>query len=317
MQRSGYRCIIPFFCLRISEHRLKTDNSNVIVACSTSGLFSYPWFITRPSWERNFQGLIRSIITKIVRTSEKTVRMIQNPRPRLPNSEFLRFQQAISQKRLKAHEIHPTETNTDLLSTYLWNIALSEAIYPVLHNFEIAVRNNFYNAISRSFHEDWLHKVDSEILSEKEVDIIKAAIENLKKNDKNISKDNLISELNLGFWIALSYSKYERPNKLYPKLFRDSEFFPHLPKASRTRSTLSDRLTSIVKLRNRIFHHNLICKDKDLEEKHNGALEVIQWISPMLYEMTKISSRFPEVYSQGRIDAKEAAQRMSEKYLQL
>ena len=35
----------------------------------------------------------------------------------------------------------------------------------------------------------------------------------------------------------------------------------------------------------------------------------------MLHEMTKTSSRFLEVYSQGRIDAKEAAQRMSEKYL--
>ena len=241
--------------------------------------------------------------------------MLQNPRPRLPNTEFLRFQKAVSHKRLKSHQCYPSETDTDLLSTYLWNIALSEAIYPVLHNFEIAVRNSFYDAISRSFHENWLHEIDAEILLEKEVGIVKNAISSLNKNGKNISKDNLISELNLGFWISLSYSKYESPHKLYPKLFRDKDFFPNLPKTNRTRGTLSDRLTSIVKLRNQVFHHNPIWKDRDLEQKYIIALDVIHWASPMLHEMTKTSSRFLEVYSQGRIDAKEAAQRMSEKYL--
>ena len=187
--------------------------------------------------------------------------MIQNPRPRLPNTEFLRFQKAVSHERLKSHQRHSLETNTELLSTYMWNIALSEAIYPVLHNFEIAVRNSFYDAISRSFHENWLHEIDAEILLEKEVGIVKNAISSLNKNGKSISKDNLISELNLDFWISLSYSKYERPHKLYPKLFRDKDFFPNLPKTNRTRRTLSDRLTLIVKLRNQVFHHNPIWKD--------------------------------------------------------
>ena len=243
--------------------------------------------------------------------------MIQNPRPRLPNTEFLRFQKAVSHKRLKSHQCYPSETDTDLLSTYLWNIALSEAIYPVLHNFEIAVRNSFYEAISRFSHENWLHEIDTDVLLENEIYVVKNAIVSLNKKGKDISKDNLISELNLGFWISLSYRKYERPHKLYPKLFKDKDFFPNLPRINRTRLTLSDRLTSIVKLRNQVFHHNPIWKDKDLERKYSIALDVIHWTSPMLHEMTKTSSRFLEVYSQGRIDAKEAAQRISEKYLQL
>lgn len=241
--------------------------------------------------------------------------MTQKPKPSFPNAELIRFQTAISRERLRAHERRSTDNEVDILSTYLWNIALSEAIYPVLHNFELAIRNSFHDAISRSFHKDWLLEVDLSILNEREAKTIETSILKLRKNGKDVSKDNLVSELTLGFWTSLTHRHHERPQNLYPKLFRDPEFLPHIPKKIRTRSTLSDRLTSIGKLRNKIFHHNPIWKDKDLDRKHNEALEVIHWISPMLYEITKTSSRFSEVYSEGWNEANKTAKHVAEKYL--
>jgi len=220
------------------------------------------------------------------------------PKPKLPNYEFLRFQQAISPKRLEAYRNLPSDSNLDLLSTYLWNIALSEALYPVLHNFEIALRNSFHQAISRSFYEDWLGTIDSKILHPEEVKFVKSATESLGKKGQSISTGNLISELNLGFWVSLSYVRYEGKNKLYPRLFKDKEFLPHLPTILRTRRTLSDRFTSIRKLRNQVFHHDPIWDKSNLKQAHDNVLEVIQWISPMLYEATKNLSRFPDVYAQ-------------------
>jgi hypothetical protein len=225
--------------------------------------------------------------------------MESNPKPKLPNYEFLRFQQAISSTRLEAYRRLPSDKNVDLLSTYLWNIALSEALYPVLHNFEISLRNSFHQAISRSFYENWLYKMDSKILHTQEVRVINSAIESLGKKGQTSSTGNLISELNLGFWVSLSYSRYEGKDKLYPKLFKDKEFLPHLPTSRRTRKTLSGQFTSIRKLRNQIFHHDPVWNESNLKRQYNQTLEAIQWISPILYETTKNLSRFPDVYAQG------------------
>lgn len=221
-------------------------------------------------------------------------------RPKLPNYEFLRFKKAISIKRLNAYKKHTSDDDLDLLSTYLWNIALSEALYPVFHNFEVALRNSFHHTIARSFGEDWLYKTDSKLLNIKEKETVKCAIENLKKKGQNISSDNLISELSLGFWVSLSFATYEGKDKLYPKLFKDKEFLPDLPTTKRTRKTLSSQLNSICKLRNRIFHHKPIWNERNLKQEYDNTLEVIQWISPILYEMTKTTSRFPEIYLQER-----------------
>ncbi|WGV28208.1 Abi family protein [Halotia branconii] len=221
-------------------------------------------------------------------------------KPKRPSYKFLRFQRAISPKRLEAYRSSSSDKELDLLSTYLWNIGLCEAFYPVLHSFEIALRNNLHQAISRLFYEDWLDKIDSQILQPEGIQSVKTAIKSLNKKNQSISTGNLISELNLGFWVSLSYARYEGKDKLYPRLFKDKEFLPHLPKSRRTRSTLSRTFTSINQLRNQIFHHNPVWNKSNLREEYDNALEAIQWISPILYETTKHLSRFPDVYAQGR-----------------
>ncbi len=100
--------------------------------------------------------------------------------------------------------------------------------------------------------------------------------------------------------MSLSYVRYEDKDKLYPRLFKDKEFLPHLPKSRRTRKTLSDQFTSTQKLRNKIFHHEPIWNKSNLKQEFDSTLEVIQWISPMLCETTKNLSRFPDVFAQGR-----------------
>ena len=220
-------------------------------------------------------------------------------RPKLPNREFVRLQEAISVKRLTAFKKTSSCGNIESLANYLWNISLSEALYPVLHNFEISIRNNFYDAISRVYGKNWLTNKNLNILLGNEINNIDKAIKQINGRSQELSSDNLISELNLGFWVSLSYSRYEGKHKFFPILFKDREFLPYLSKSRRTRKILSENFTSIQKLRNKIFHHGPIWNHKDLQKEYEATLEAIQWISPILYKTTKNLSRFPHVYSQG------------------
>ncbi|ACB00926.1 MULTISPECIES: Abi family protein [Cyanophyceae] len=220
-------------------------------------------------------------------------------------NKFAHFQEAISSNRLEAYRSASSDNEYHLLANYLWNISLCESLYPALHAFEIALRNSMNEAISRLFYKDWLHKKYSKILDNKESKIIEDAFRRLEKEKKIASTSNLISTLTLGFWVSLSYSRYEDANKLYPKLFRDSDFLPHLPKSKRTRKIICKSFTSIRKLRNKIFHHDPIWKDRNLQAEYDNILEAIQWMSPVLYETTKELSRFPDIYIEERIKYQE------------
>lgn len=211
---------------------------------------------------------------------------------------------AISYKRLLTYNSTKTGrcSKQELLSRYFWNIALSECFYPVLHSYEIALRNHLYHSITNLCGEDWLKNSDlrQNLLSSKEEQQIQKAIDELKRKNKDrpyrIMDDDIISSLSLGFWTSLSYVEYEKKDKLYPALFRDHNFMPKLPTTRRKRRTLSERFENIRKLRNKIFHHAPICHRENLPQDYDDILEAIQWMSPLLYESTKSLSRFSEVY---------------------
>jgi hypothetical protein len=60
------------------------------------------------------------------------------------------IQQALSVERLAGYALHGrAEPEEQLIRRYLWNVQLGEALYPVLHFTEIALRNRLHEALSR------------------------------------------------------------------------------------------------------------------------------------------------------------------------
>lgn len=213
------------------------------------------------------------------------------------------LRRAISHKRLIKYRLSETDREADLLSRYFWNIALSECFYPVLHNYEVALRNHFYQLIANVYGDDWLININirQNILCIGEEAKVKREIENLKQQRRNkpyrLITDDIISSLGLGFWTNLSYAKYEDKSRLYPILFTDFDFMPKLSRNIRKRKTLSTRFGKIHKLRNTIFHHEPIWDYPNLKQEHDDILESIRWISPLLSEITRFSSHFLEAWN--------------------
>ena len=75
--------------------------------------------------------------------------------------------------------------------------------------------------------------------------------------------------------------------------------FPSMPQGIRKRRTISGRLNSIRRLRNRVFHYEPIWHWKNLSKQHDEILETIAWINPHMADLVKITDRFPEIYSLG------------------
>ncbi len=200
----------------------------------------------------------------------------------------------LSKARLTKYQEQSTSKNeTELLGLYLWNLALSESLYPSLQMLEIALRNRLYEVIS-SFYKvgNWLEQHHPLFLKEQER--VQEAIKKIRKNGKKISPDRIISELSFGFWTSLFDSRYEHKQLLWPTLLKP--VFPYMPARIRTRIYISKILNRIRNLRNRVYHYEPIWHWHDLENQHKDITNTLMWIEPQLNLFNKPIDRFQMVY---------------------
>lgn len=206
---------------------------------------------------------------------------------------FAKIKAGLSEPRLNTYGQDNAE-EIIILSRYLLNAALSEALYPLLQSIEVCLRNEIDRAVSEKYGSDWI-TTPADFLDRREKQQIGKAKAALRKDRKPETRDYLIAELSFGFWTSLLDRRYERA--LWQTLLKNT--FQEMPKAERTRKTLCARFNEIRKLRNRVFHHGRIIHWKNLSQQHRDIIEAIGWISPEIRELTEKLDTFEVAYRAG------------------
>jgi hypothetical protein len=158
-----------------------------------------------------------------------------------------------------------TDRTRKALRRYEYNTAMSEALYPVIQGFEIALRNAVHNRLCSDKGADWLDTVEL-LVTEK--DAIADAKRTISNKFQPLTQDRVVAELSFGFWVRA-----------------DTLWGPSLSKIVqiKDRRTLYDRLIEVKTLRNRIAHHNrIVGRTYTIEETYSRILEVLDWISPLV-----------------------------------
>lgn len=169
---------------------------------------------------------------------------------------------------------------------------ISEAFYPLMSIIEIGLRNNINILLSKKFSSKYWYKTNDfnliaiGFLSNTANDTIKS----LLKSKKQPTSGRVISELNFGYSTSLFDKRYEK------ELWKNLRLaFPNCPKNIRKRKTISTKLNSIRKFRNRIFHHEPISWNIEaLENYHKDLKDAINWLDIELLNWTKEISRVDE-----------------------
>ena len=102
--------------------------------------------------------------------------------------------------------------------------------------------------------------------------------------------------MHFGFWTGF-FNKAHAGTGIGHYLAQQA--FPRAPRAGRDLKKLDARWRRIRDLRNRIFHHERIIHFADLAAQHAAILEIVDWISPELRDMTRAIERFPAVHQAG------------------
>jgi hypothetical protein len=209
---------------------------------------------------------------------------------------------AASDVRLQSYR-ESDQGDVDTVVHYLWNLRLSEALYPILAIFEVTLRNQLHNALAQRYGtEEWFDRKG--VLYERERDEIEQAKEALRRSDTPVETNYIVARMNLGFWSALLQDTYEDRFWEPDGGALLKAVFPYVPEGSRSRNELWKVCNSARVLRNRVAHYRPVYNQPDLAEVHRETVTVIAWMSWAMADLVTLTDRFDEVFENGENQAR-------------
>ncbi len=209
---------------------------------------------------------------------------------------------AASDVRLQSYR-ESDQDDIDTVVHYLWNLRLSEALYPILAIFEVTLRNQVHNALTERFGtEEWFDKIG--VLRERERDEIEQSKEAVRRNDKPVDANRIVAQMNLGFWCALLQDTYEDRFWEPDGGALLKAVFPYAPEGSRARNDLWEVCNRARVLRNRVAHYRPVYNQRDLGDVHEETVTVIRWMSLAMADLVTLTDRFDEVWENGENQAR-------------
>ena len=221
------------------------------------------------------------------------------------NENISKITENISLDRLSSYKYDSNDSIDLILDRYIYNVRISESFYPVIAALEIALRNRLYNAVTKLKGQNWLLEEVSNknILSDNERNILLEAYNKLKRKHNTPSTGAIIAELTFGFWVNLCKKSYK--NSLWDKRDFFSNVFPDFdnyftsPTWDKTKIIFPE-LKEILRLRNRIFHHEIIINNKNgIENCYDKTHRVLYSLSKDYAEIFENTFRFKEVFLAG------------------
>jgi hypothetical protein len=173
------------------------------------------------------------------------------------------------------------------LKLYEENMRLAEAFYTPLQCLEVCLRNGLNSRLCATFSDDWMTNGKPHLEEGARLNIEKAK-DDLRKADHDSTPDDIVAELNFGFWVGLMGPSYDGT------LWRQTLYKAFLAKGGQKRTTVHRRFNALRRFRNRVAHHEPIFQ-RPLEQLHTEIIDAISWTCKHTSQWALSHSRFEAV----------------------
>jgi len=170
------------------------------------------------------------------------------------------------------------------LKEYEKNLCFSQKSYIPLSVLEVSLRNAIDGFLSEKIGESW-HE-DSCFLTRDGLRRVAEAKSLLYKRQEPTTKQKIIAELSLGFWVNL----FKRPYEEVLNIKDLRKVFPNLPSRREkrvNRKVIFGELNHIRNFRNRIFHYEKVINKDHYNEIIDEINIVLNYFDSELYAFTQ------------------------------
>jgi hypothetical protein len=173
------------------------------------------------------------------------------------------------------------------LRLYCWNHEVGAASTVLLQQFEVCLRNHISAAVRDKFGADWFRANKLVGYNPEIRDLIAKAHAKARENRNGFdpAERDIIAASSMGMWRELCKPEYA--GLFWGKRIHLS--FPHAPAEREVRKTLEaihGKVQRLVKLRNRIAHHEHVLGSlkeeigEMLTARHADICDLLSWMSP-------------------------------------
>lgn len=149
-------------------------------------------------------------------------------------------------------------TEATACELYKINTEISAALHECLQVLEITLRTGIQNGLNRSNGTDWMMpKMRSPLLTKDQHKKCDRAGQVLDFQGNDITPDNVVAALSLGFWTGFFGKQREMAFRVITKSF-DNGYLKEVGRRRPQRTEISDKLDHIRRLRNRVAHYEPI-----------------------------------------------------------
>ena len=158
---------------------------------------------------------------------------------------------SLSFERLTAYRRETGGNLERALGLYLWNTAISAALYGPLQGLEVAMRNAVHRELSTVYGASW-YDHPALPLSPVAKTLLRDAKATIAQRKKPVIPPRVVAELSFGFWVSLLGPG---PSGLYEMRLWRPILYKAFPNAKLSRKAVHQPLDRLCTLRNRIAHH--------------------------------------------------------------
>jgi hypothetical protein len=210
--------------------------------------------------------------------------------PRQLNPDLLR--RKVSPERFQPYVLTCGGDLALAVELYEWNTSIAGAFYEALAILEVVLRNAIHDRLTfwhahQHGRGEW-YDDPTAILDEYRIRDVAQARGRLLRDGRSADPGRVVAELSFGFWRHLLARRYEPT--LWTWAIRHA--FPGLRPARRI--VLFERLNVLVRLRNRIAHHEPV-HNRPLVTLHEDLLAVAGYLDGDITEWIILRSRIPEL----------------------
>jgi hypothetical protein len=203
---------------------------------------------------------------------------------------LIEIERAISRERLKRYLTATGNNLSSAVAVYEQNVAVSEAVFGLLHGLEVAIRNGMHEVLTVYCGTPRWFQSSAAALTAYGQDKVAAAIRDA--GGQSASAGKVVAEFTFGFWSNLAARGYHW-TLWQPCLHRA------FPAVRLARPVVHARLELIRTLRNRIAHHERVLTSQRVLYAGSGLFipltslhECAYWLGPELATWLATSYRY-------------------------
>lgn len=170
------------------------------------------------------------------------------------------------------------------LDEYRDNLAFSKKAYIPLSVLEVSLRNAIDQHLTAKVGSEWY--LDDIFLTKDSKEKVDQAIALLSKRRESTTKQKIIAELSLGFWVNLFKKPYDKKLRINDLV----KIFPNLPPRHVmfvNREFLYKKLDHIRNFRNRVFHYEKVVNRNPYDVVFDEIEAVLGYFDNEINEFTK------------------------------